>query len=307
MRAGLAILVAALAPGWIRPAGEHAPATRDRAQDEEQGTERLEEWPELDRSLRDGVSTDVQRLRKARTPEMGEQAREALIATGAAVAPELISALGKEKDEEARDRIVTVLDAVTGAVHTRLLARSFDDRSREVRTWALGRAALFPDPGIRSSAEAALTHARKAVKGTKRDREAEAELLAAALAATSGGSLDGLDVVLGAAEDWKRHGNEIRQACEGVRGAAASKRVVELLGKAEERAAKVAAINLLAGCGVAESAVPALRPLLDSDDSTIRIAAINALRGIVDGEPPLDKLSVFDSIEEAKRWKQRIG
>ena len=66
----------------------------------------------------------------------------------------------------------------------------------------------------------------------------------------------------------------------GARGAEASALAVAFLMDAEERAERVAAIRLLGGCGTEENAVPHLRPLLDSDDSTIRIAAINALRGI---------------------------
>jgi len=218
----------------------------------------------------------------------------------------LLRAAGKEKDEAARDRIVAVLDLVTGAPHTRLLAESFEDGSAHVRSWSLRRAALFPDPGIREPAEATFSRLSKAVGSRKApDRE---ELLAGALAATSAGSTVGLGVVFERAiEDWGDVGRNIRIACEGARGEEASAQVVGYLTATEERAERVAAVRLLAGCGTQENAVPHLRPLLDSDDATIRIAAINALRGIVDGEMPVEKLSVFDSIELAKTWKQRIG
>jgi hypothetical protein len=39
----------------------------------------------------------------------------------------------------------------------------------------------------------------------------------------------------------------------------------------------------------------------------VRVAAINALRGIVDGQEPLEELSVFGAIELAKTWKVRVG
>ena len=279
-----------------------APASTQGAEEAREEVVRLEAWPELSKDEAKTVKTDISRLRKARTEEMGDQAHEALVALSAGCAPGLIVALGKEKGEEARDRIVNVLDLVTGAPHTRLLAQSFDDKSADVRIWSCQRAALFPDPGIRAAADTALSRA------AKNKKPARGEVMAAALAATSAGSTDGLSRLFEhAVKNWGKYGRSIRIACDGVRGEAASALAVGYLTGTEERAERVAAIRLLAGCGTEEGAVPHLRPLLDSDDSTMRIATINALRGIVDGEMPIAKLSVFDSIEQAKTWKQRIG
>jgi hypothetical protein len=36
------------------------------------------------------------------------------------------------------------------------------------------------------------------------------------------------------------------------------------------------------------------------------VVTINALRGIVDGDGPLEQLSSFEAIEMAKKWKSRI-
>jgi hypothetical protein len=64
-------------------------------------------------------------------------------------------------------------------------------------------------------------------------------------------------------------------------------------------------LNLLSACGT-QGDTSAVKPFLDSDDHQIRVAAINALRGMVDGEGPIDKLPVFDAIDLAKQWKNRI-
>jgi hypothetical protein len=45
--------------------------------------------------------------------------------------------------------------------------------------------------------------------------------------------------------------------------------------------------------------------LLDDTDNSIRVAAINAMRGIVDGELPITNLPVFEAIELAKKWKEK--
>jgi hypothetical protein len=230
---------------------------------------------------------------------MAAEAETALKAVGAGAAPELLPALGKERDDEALERIERVLLAVLGPEHTRLLAEWFGDDDLEVRTFALRRCGAFPDEGVRAPAEAALE--RVLGKGKKADK---GELYAAALAVTASGSLAGFDVMADTArESWNKRGEELRVALEAVRGPQATEQAVALL--AGERKDVLAGLGLLSGCGDPSSAGH-VKPFLDSDDHQVRVAAINALRGIVDGEGPLDKLPVFDAIELAKEWKGRV-
>lgn len=49
-----------------------------------------------------------------------------------------------------------------------------------------------------------------------------------------------------------------------------------------------------------------LLPLLGESDTTLRLAAIDACRVVVAGEPPLEKPSMTQIIEEAEAWKQRL-
>jgi len=260
---------------------------------------RLESWPELTPQTRDTVKTDVQRLRKARTPEMASEAETALVATGAGIVPQLLPTLGQEKEADALERIERVLNTVTSAEHTRLLAKFFEDKSPEVRVFAMRRCSAFPDPGVRESAETALARVEKL--GDKAD---PLEHYCAALVATSAGSLAGFDVMAeGARTSWAKRGHEMRVALEAVRGPEAAGRGVKLLGG--ERDDVLAGLSLLSGCGDRGSA-SAVKRFLDSDDHQVRVAAINALRGIVEGSPPLDKLPVFEAIELAKEWKKRV-
>lgn len=299
MRAALCVALAACAAPTYAEATLTARVVDDERDEEE--IKRLEEWPEPrdDRQLK----IDVARLRKANTEEMGTQAHHALVAEGAAAAPALLKALGKEKGEDARERILDVLDEITGAPHTRLLAKEFDDKSDVVRVWCLTRVAAFPDAGVREAAVAALGRAENAAE---KGKSSEAELYAAALCATSAGDLAGLQrLAKRAEEDWKDSGAAIRVALESVRGKEATAAYRDLLAS-DKRQVIVAGLRLLAGCGDRESAVPLVAPFLDNTDNTLRVAAINALRGIVDGEPPLDKLPVFEAIELAGEWKKRI-
>jgi len=300
----VAAALALCAAPWCGASRAHAAALdsirEQPVQSADADATRLTAWPEIPREAREQAKTDVERLRKARTPEMGAQAHAGLLALGAACMPAVLDALGNERDEEARDRLRALGTELIAAPHTRLLAAKFDHRSAPVRIFCLERVAAFPDSGIQAEAQAALARARAA----KPSEEREAEVLAAALACASSGAIDGMDELLACAQSsWSKRGAALRTALEAARGPAATQRLEpELRG---ERARAVAALNLLAACGARESAPALVRPFLDHEDNSLRVAAINALRGIVDGAPPLERLPVFEAIEEAKRWKER--
>jgi hypothetical protein len=285
----------ALSPAPVRAGGALDPsALALRA-----GDEHLDAWPKLPDA--DRTKKDIDRLRRASTPKMGEEALAALTADGAGVVPLLLPIYEKDRDEAVLGRVREVLDAVTGPPHTRLLAKEFAHRSGRVRVWALARAAACADKEVAPAAEEALTKAR--ALGEKADPE---ELYLAALCATASGSLAGFDIVRKRAlERWNDSAKELRTALASVRGADASQRIAPALGQAS-RDEQLAGLRMLAGCGD-PSSTSAVRPFLDSADNLLRIEAINALRGIVDGELPLDKLPVFEAIELADKWKMRLG
>ena len=260
--------------------------------------EYLQAWPAP--ANKDALQTEIEKLCKARTDDMSTQAKDALVASGAASVPFLLDRYGRERDEAAVKRVRQVLGEVTAADQTRLLAKEFDGRAANVRVFCLMRAAAFPDPGIRPAAEAAWKRIEKAGDKVEAD-----ERYAAALCLASAGSITGLDVLQEAAmKSWDKKGVEIRAAIEGVRGPEASKHVLEKLEGADQKL-KVAILHMLAGCGD-KTSIPRVRFFLDDPDNQVRVAAINACRGIVDGAPPEEQLPVFEAIETAKKWKERV-
>ncbi len=277
------------------------PASTDGKQETgERPIERLKAWPKL--ASKSKTSKEVQRLRKASTEAMGAEALVALRSIGAAATPLLIQALGKERDEKASARLITVMDEITTAAHTRLLAQSFSDKSEQVRSWALRRCSALPDPGNRAAAEKALA---TCTDPDRRKPASAQETYLAALCATATGSLQGMSQIEGkASKSWKTCGRELRRALEQVRGPQATALLLPRLAKAP-RAEAVTLMRLLAGCGDRSAGAP-LRPFLDNSDNSLRVAAINALRGVVDGQDPLEKLPVFRAIELAKEWKARL-
>ena len=260
--------------------------------------EYLKAWPAP--ASKDAVLVDVEKLCKARTPEMSGQAKDALVAGGASTVPFLLDRFGRERDEAAVKRVREVLGEVTAADQTRLLAKEFDGKFANVRVFCLMRAAAFPDSGIRPAAEATWKRIEKAGDKVEQD-----ERYAAALCLASAGSISGLDVLMEAAiKSWDRRGVEIRSALEGVRGPEAGKHVLDKLEGADQKLT-VGILHLLAGCGD-KTAMPRVRFFLDDPDNQVRVAAINACRGIVDGAPPEEQLPVFEAIELAKKWKERV-
>jgi hypothetical protein len=264
--------------------------------------ERLEAWPALDGSQKRAAKTELKRLRASSTPEMETEARAALVELGPGIVPLTAPVLGKEKDEETRERLVSVLDELVGARHTRLLAEHFDSKAAEERIWALTACARFPDAGVREQADAAWAAVTRA---KEKDRAAEGEELAAALALASSGSLDGLEPLFAEARDhWSRSGGALHVALGAARSPEATSAV--LARSDGSRKDLVAALRLLGACGDPETAPAGVRPHLDSSDGTVLLAAVNALRGIVDGEPPIERLSTFEAIELAGKWKERL-
>ncbi|MFQ5503751.1 MAG: hypothetical protein ACE5F1_03015, partial [Planctomycetota bacterium] len=110
------------------------------------------------------------------------------------------------------------------------------------------------------------------------------------------GDLDSLPYLLGLAkENWKDRARDIVEVLPALKG---EKATTWLVGRVREKElkTKLAALRLLWGAGTL-GCVPVV----------LRIGAVNALRGIVDGEMPYKHLSVFDAIDEVKKWKRRVG
>ena len=144
----LALLAAPSLPA--APAPQDPPAEGDEVQ-------RLETWPELERDTRDVVRTDISRLRKARTPEMAEDAEAALVVVGAAIVPELLPTIGKERDDDARERMRRVPAFVRGMVVKRVEAHCRKQRIPRVTVAELDRirsrmpaSRVFGRAGLRS-------------------------------------------------------------------------------------------------------------------------------------------------------------
>jgi HEAT repeat protein len=205
----------------------------------------------------------------------------------------LLARLGdSDKDKAGNVALVRVTDQLLAKEHGPLLVPVIADKRVSARRYAAQKLFQFAQDGLKPTFN-------------KMRTDADAEVaLAGSLGLARLGDLSCLDSLIApTAHDWKKKGNEIREAVKGLKGGPATLKLMEMLAK-EDATMKTAALRLLAVAGT-KDAVMAVKPYLDKDQGQIKKEAINALRGIVDGDPPLEDLSIFDAIEMAKQWKGR--
>jgi hypothetical protein len=274
------------------------------------GAEKAKAWPEPRDEA--ALSKAVAKVRAARSEDMEAAGRTDIQVEGAAAAPLLLRAIAKERKVDARTRLCEALNLVTTKEHTRLLAEFLDHKSPDMRVYIMRRVAVLGDPGLRERAEALLADIEaKAADPRKAKKLHEDEADRAAILALSTGSPTGLDrcVAIAGSKTWPAWREPMRAAASQAKAAgtevADGLRTVLAPSSKPTLADRAAALRLIAYAGHEEHARSVL-PSLDDTANHIKVAAVNALRMIVDGDAPIDKLSSFDAIGRAKKWKGRL-
>lgn len=313
---GALLLAAAGLAAAPRSAAEPGASAQESEVPEDE-VERATEWPKPE--SKDALADALIDLRRSESEDEVARSTEALASHGAAAAPRLLRALGRAKSDEEARRFIRVLEMITTPTHTRLLAESFDEREAVVRLFAMRRVAEFGDPGLRERAEdlhaKAADAAAKAEAERKRRKQKEVdpgvtlELRRAIVLALSTGSTAPVEdaVAIAGSTAW----SEWRPALEHATrlGAAANEGLGDafaaLLDPSADAAVRVGAVRLLPHAGD-RSHAKRVAPLLDARENHVKVAAINALRQLVDGDEPLETISTFEAIEMAQEWKERI-
>lgn len=248
-------------------------------------------WPTVTRAQKQKIQQLCKTLKTTKKPERRDKAEAALVAMGSGVAPVLLARLTDFR-VNINEPIGRVLDQVTQPDHAPLLARSAADHKIAVRAYVLERLTTFRLPDMAP----VFRHARK-------DRDEEVSFLAA-LGLASAGDFEAFDDIFErASANWKELAPRLAVALPGVRGEKATVRVLDKM-KAGGENEEITGLRLLRS--VADrSAASRVAIYLDSESHNIKKEAINALRVIVDGDPPLENLSVFQAIEMANAWKAK--
>ncbi len=307
----IALLAGSMTQAAALPAALNcAPSGLQEGATAEVAEEKATAWPEPRDAA--ALSKSVAKVRAARSEDMEAAGRSEIQLEGAAAAPFLLKAIAKERKDDARTRLCEALNLVTKQEHTRLLAEFLDHKSPDMRVYIMRRLAVLGDPGLRERTEALLVEIEeKAADPRKAKKLHEDEADRAAILAISTGSPTGLDrcVAIAGSKTWPAWRDPMRAAAAQAKAAgtevADGLRTVLAPSSKPTLADRAAALRLIAYAGHEEHARCVL-PSLDDTANHVIIAAINALRMMVDGDPPIDKLSSFDAIGRAKKWKGRL-
>jgi len=233
----------------------------------------------------------ISQLRSPKEP-LREAATAELQRLGAGAAPAMIRRLTDNKVNQ-NELLLPVLGAVVAPEFADLLAEEATSNKLVVRRFVTRTLATYADPGL----EPILA------KGLE-DKDGEVQLhCAAGLLGLQ--DTRGLELIVARTEaDWDSIEPFLVSSIASGRGERPADALLGLM-RAGDVGRQIAGLRLLRHLLPKEQA-RLLREYLDSDEASLRKEVINTLRVVVEGKPPLARLSVFQAIEMAKSWKERL-
>lgn len=259
------------------------PATKKQDQ-------KLTEWPELQSAERERVLALVMQFKKE-DPKLHEGAQQQLIAMGAGTIPLLLPRVSDRQDNENKQLFV-VFEALLQSKHGALLAREVKKPVVELRRYLTRRICRFTDPELLPT-----------LQSLRKDKD-ELTAFHAALGCLALGELDALPQVMAYSKThWPAEVDLIAAVLPHARSAENGNAVFAAIVKAAP-ADQMAGLRLARYLAVDDHKV-IVRTYLDSPDHTVKKAAVNVCR-VLNGEPPLEKLDVFQTINQANEWKKKL-
>lgn len=274
---------------WLAPATAHAQQTDDPPATKAE-KDAKPEWPDPSAKSRELVKLGLRKL-DDEDKEVVAKTEQDLIALGPEIAPLLFRQFTDRK-EAIHGSLSRILDGIVLPEHAPLLLPLLERKHGALRRDVTRRLARFRLPAM-----------QKTLEQLRKDKDPEVDYYAA-LGLAGLGQFDHMEVVFERCRtDW--HGanalaGEILTPVRGSEGVMWLK--AKLDGEEEDEICALRMMRFL--CPKDYAGIPASR--LDSRSGAAKKEAINALRVIVDGDEPLENLSVFQAIEHAKKWKARI-
>ncbi|MBK8974563.1 MAG: hypothetical protein IPM29_01420 [Planctomycetes bacterium] len=254
--------------------------------------ERPVAWPKLGANDELRIKRELRQLGDA-DPEVAAAAEAGLVEHGAGVAPYVIRRLD---DTEVANvpALRRVLDTVVDWQYLPLVVKRADDKSVELRRWVVRWLARAHDERAAAVLRAAST-------------DADPQIAFCAVVGRLGlGDADALEPVLRACSggDWREQVSLCAEVLPAVRGARFADALIQRIADQDELT-RVAGLRLLRYLAPASHA-RLVATFLNASEHGVKKAAINALRVIVDGAAPMEELSVFQAIDMANAWKERV-
>ena len=288
MRSCAAALLAASLLGSVTalaqtPAPQKPPAAQDTKG-------KLGEWPPLKDTDTERVLGLIGQFRKP-NPQLGDEAKKQLIQLGDPAMPLLMQNVSDRADN-VNAQLVAVLDEVLGKQHAALMARETKKPRIELRRYLTRRLCRFGDPDMVPIFDS-----------LQKDKD-EATVFFAQLGLLAQKRKDALAPVLTYTKTrWNDVGALVAEVLTPARSQELGDAVFEAIAKAPA-VDQMAGLRLLRHLMVKEQAV-ILRRYLEASEHTVKREAVNTARAL-HGEPPIENLSVFQAIEHAKQWLQKL-
>lgn len=252
--------------------------------------DKLAEWPPLKDADKDRLLALVGQFRKD-DPKIQEEAQRQLVALGEAAMPLLMQRV-TDAAENQNARIFAVLDQVLTKRHAALMARETKKPRVELRRYLAQRLCRFGDPELAPVLET-LQKDKDALTAFYAQLGLLAQRRVAALS----------PVLTYTKTNWATVGPLVAETLTPARSPELGVAVFEAIAKAAP-VDQMAGLRLLRYLMVKEQGM-LLRTYLEAPDNTVLREAVNTAR-VLHGEAPIENLSVFQAIEHAKQWRQKI-
>jgi len=220
-----------------------------------------------------------------------ERAEAVLRGMGAGITLELL----RQLDDENEDKVAAlgrILDAVLTPEYGHLVARLVRRKEPDVRMYATSRLAR--------NHQSEMTPIFREVL----EDDAEDVRFYAALGLGGLEDMESMKIVFDRCRrEWVRFAAVVSEVLTPARGPETADWVLAEM-ESGDPLAQVVGLRLLRSLAP-KSYKEKLQVYLDAEQNAVKKAAINALRVVIDGEPPLEQLSVFQAIELAEKWRQR--
>jgi hypothetical protein len=291
---GSVALMLALALGLNGLATAQAPS-RPAESSERQTSNRivkLKAWPMAGAKDAKRVLALLAQYRKD-DDELAQQATAELVGMGDLAVEMLFKQVAdREKNESQNERIFALLDQLLGPRHADLMAKAAgNEKKTALRRYLTRRIAGFRDPDLAAFLAAAAA-----------DDEADTSFYGSLGLLALGDKTGIAPVIVRCRQDWDEIRDLIAETLAPARDATIARAISEEVAKARplDQANGLRLMRYLAP----KEQMVVIQHYLDSEDFTVKKAAINALR-VMHGMEPLEKLSAFSAVEMAKEWKSR--
>ena len=254
--------------------------------------DKLAEWPAPKAGERERVQALVDQFKKPEV-ELHDPAAQKLVELGETAAPLVMSHVTDRPDADAfNNRLFSVLDRTLSHKHAALMAREAKKPKVELRRYLTLRMCRLCDADLTTQLNA-----------TRKDKD-ERTAFYASLGALALKQKEALPEVLAYTRaHWSEVQALVAEVLPAARSAEAAQQVFEHIAKANA-ATQMNGLRLLRYLMVKEQGV-VLRTYLSASDNAVLREAVNTARAL-HGEAPIENLPVFQVIEMAKQWLQKV-